>query len=142
LGKLVEHILGSDVRSVHPRHTGEPPSLSCKLRYELIDCVCKLVNNRVSVLVGITDTSHIESIKIAEYSQKQGVSAVVLAPPYYFQTGQPKLLEYIEHLAPKFPLPFFCIICQAARKFSLSLKLLLKTRRYRIFMALKIVPRI
>jgi 4-hydroxy-tetrahydrodipicolinate synthase len=108
LEKLVEHILDGGVHGLFILGTtGEAPSLSYKLRYELIERVCKLVNNRIPVLVGITDTSHIESIKIAEHSQKQGVSAVVLAPPYYFQAGQPELLEYIEHLAPKLPLPLF-----------------------------------
>ena len=108
LEKLVEHILAGGVHGLFILGTtGEAPSLSYKLRYELIERTCKLVNNRVPVLVGITDTSHIESIKIAEYSQKQGVSAVVLAPPYYFQAGQPELLEYIEHLAPKIPLPLY-----------------------------------
>jgi 4-hydroxy-tetrahydrodipicolinate synthase len=108
LEKLVEHILAGGVHGLFILGTtGEAPSLSYKLRYELIERVCKLVNKRVPVLVGITDTSHIESIKIAEYSHKQGVSAVVLAPTYYFPTGQPELLEYIEHLAPKLPLPLF-----------------------------------
>ncbi|HBG28022.1 MAG: dihydrodipicolinate synthase family protein [Planctomycetes bacterium GWF2_41_51] len=108
LEKLIEHILSGCVHGLFILGTtGEAPSLSYKLRYELIERVCKLVNKRVPVLVGITDTSHIESIKIAEYSHKQGVSAVVLAPPYYFPTGQPELLEYIEHLAPKIPVPLF-----------------------------------
>jgi len=108
LEKLIEHILLGGVHGLFILGTtGEAPSLSYKLRYELIERVCKQVGKRVPVLVGITDTSHIESIKIAEYSHKQGVSAVVLAPPYYFMAGQPELLEYIEHLAPKLPLPLF-----------------------------------
>jgi 4-hydroxy-tetrahydrodipicolinate synthase len=61
----------------------------------------------VPILVGITDTSHIESVRIAEFSQKQGVSAVVLAPPYYFPAGQPELFEYLENLVPMLPLPLF-----------------------------------
>jgi dihydrodipicolinate synthase/N-acetylneuraminate lyase len=61
----------------------------------------------VPVLVGITDTSFVESIKIAEFSNKHGVSAVVLAPPYYFPTAQPELLEYLQNLVPKLPLPLF-----------------------------------
>lgn len=108
LEKLVEHILAGGVHGLFVLGTtGEAPSLSYKLRYELIERVCKLVSGRVPVLVGITDTSHIESIKIAEHSHRLGVSAVVLAPPYYFPAGQPELLEYLENLVPQLPLPVF-----------------------------------
>jgi dihydrodipicolinate synthase/N-acetylneuraminate lyase len=108
LEKLIEHIIDGGVHGLFVLgSTGEAPSLSYKLRYELIERVCKQVNGRIPVLVGITDTSYIESIKIAEFSQKQGVSALVLAPPYYFPADQQELLEYLEHLVPKLPLPLF-----------------------------------
>jgi 4-hydroxy-tetrahydrodipicolinate synthase len=108
LEKLIEHILSGGVHGLFILGTtGEAPSLSYKLRYELIERVCKQVAGRVPVLVGITDTSHIESIKMAELSHQHGVSAVVLAPPYYFPADQPELLEYLENLVPKLPLPLF-----------------------------------
>lgn len=108
LERLVEHILAGGVHGLFILGTtGEAPSLSYKLRYDLIERVCKQVAGRVPILVGITDTSHIESIKIAEHSYKLGVSAVVLAPPYYFPAGQPELLEYLENLIPQLPLPVF-----------------------------------
>ncbi len=108
LEKLVEHILAGGVHGlVILGPPGEAPSLSYKLRYDLIERVCKQVSGRVPILVGITDTSHIESIKIAEHSHRLGVSAVVLAPPYYFPAGQPELLEYLENLVPQLPLPVF-----------------------------------
>ena len=59
------------------------------------------------VLVGITDTSFIETINIAEFAAEAGASAVVLAPPYYFPAGQFELIEYIEHLEQRLPLPLF-----------------------------------
>ncbi|MEN6385717.1 MAG: dihydrodipicolinate synthase family protein [Phycisphaerales bacterium] len=108
LEKLIEHILAGGVHGLFILGTtGEAPSLSYNLRYELIKRVCKQVAGRVPILVGITDTSHIESIRIAELSHKHGVSAVVLAPPYYFPADQPELLEYLENLVPKLPLPLF-----------------------------------
>lgn len=108
LEKLIEHIITGGAHGLFILGTtGEAPSLSYKLRYELIERVCKQVSGRVPILVGITDTSHVESIKIAELSYQHGVSAVVLAPPYYFPAGQPELLEYLENLVPKLPLPLF-----------------------------------
>ena len=41
--------------------TGEGPSLSYRLRRELIERVCRQVKQRVPVLVGITDTAFVES---------------------------------------------------------------------------------
>ena len=108
LEHLVEHILTGGVSGLFILGTtGEAPALSYRLRYELIERVCRQVQNRVPVLVGISDTSYVESLKLAEFAKNQDAAAVVLAPPYYFPAGQPELLEYLEHLAPKIPLPIF-----------------------------------
>ena len=108
LKKLIEHVLGGGVHGLFLLGTtGEGPSLSYKLKYEMVEKSCEIINGRVPVLVGITDTSFAESIRLAEHAAKCGADGVVLAPPYYFPAGQPELLEYFEHLAPKLPLPLF-----------------------------------
>ena len=108
LERLIEHILGGGVHGLFILGTtGEAPSLSYRLRYELIDRACKQVNGRVPVLVGITDTCFVESINTANKARDAGARAVVLAPPYYFPAGQAELLEYLEHLTPELPLPLF-----------------------------------
>lgn len=105
---LVEHILAGGVHGLFILGTtGESPSLSYNLRYEMIERVCKQVDKRVPVLVGITDTSFVESLNVAEKAAISGADAVVLAPPYYFASAQPELLEYLSHLAKKLPLPMF-----------------------------------
>src|SRR5215469_14647740 len=82
LEKLVEHILSGGVGGLFILGTtGEGPSLSYRLRRELIERVCKQVNRRVSVLVGITDTAFVESINIARCAADFGGTAVVAAPP-------------------------------------------------------------
>ncbi len=68
--------------------------------------VHKLIH-RVPVLVGITDTSFNESLKLAEKSAACGAAAVVVAPPYYFAPAQVELLEYLSHLTKRLPLPMF-----------------------------------
>lgn len=108
LEKLIEHILSGGVHGLFILGTtGEAPSLSYKLRYELIERTVKQVKGRVPLLVGITDTSFAESIKLSQHSYEQGVDAVVLAPPYYFSSDQPELLEYLSHLTSELPLPLF-----------------------------------
>ena len=106
LEKLIEHILAGGVHGLFILGTtGEAPSLSQRLRRELIVRVCEQVKGRVPVLVGITDTCFIESVNIACKAKDAGAQAVVLAPPYYFPAGQGELLEYLEHLMPELPLP-------------------------------------
>jgi 4-hydroxy-tetrahydrodipicolinate synthase len=108
LERLIEHILGGGVHGLFILGTtGEAPSLSHGLRIELIERVCAQVNSRVPVLVGITDTSFVESVNVARKAKDTGAEAVVLAPPYYFPAGQPELLEYLEHLTAQLPLPLF-----------------------------------
>ncbi|MBN2167496.1 MAG: dihydrodipicolinate synthase family protein [Marinilabiliaceae bacterium] len=106
--KLVEHILSAPVSGLFILGTtGEFSSISYKLRHELIEKVCKQVNGRVPVLVGITDTSIIESVNLANKAADCGADAVVSAPPFYYAAAQPELIEYYHNLAPRLPLPLY-----------------------------------
>ncbi|MCP5516301.1 MAG: dihydrodipicolinate synthase family protein [Verrucomicrobiales bacterium] len=106
LERLIEHILAGGVAGLFILGTsGEAPSLSYRLRRELIERVCRQVNGRVPVLAGITDTSFVEMIGLSRHAAGQGVSALVTATPYYFPSGQPELIEHLEHLLPELPLP-------------------------------------
>jgi dihydrodipicolinate synthase/N-acetylneuraminate lyase len=108
LERLIEHILAGGVQGLFILGTtGEGPSLSYRLRCQLIDRVCEQVAERVPILVSISDTSLVESLNLAEYAADAGAQAVVLAPPYYFPAGQAELLKYVEHIASELPLPVF-----------------------------------
>ncbi len=108
LEKLVEHILAGGVSGIFILGTtGEGPSLSYRLRRELIERVCRQMKRRVPVLVGITDTAFVESVNLARYAAECGADAVVAAPPYYMPEGQPELQEWLDHLVPELPLPLF-----------------------------------
>lgn len=106
LERLVERIVAGDVQGVFVLGTtGEAPSLGYRLRRELITRVCSLVNERIPVLVGITDTAFVESVSMARAAADAGATAVVLSTPYYFPAGQTELIGYVENLAPQLPLP-------------------------------------
>jgi len=108
LKKLIEHVLTGGIHGVFLLGTtGEGPGLSYELKYEMVKKSCEIIAGRVPVLVGITDTSFAESVRLAEHAALCGADALVLAPPYYFPSGQAELLEYFEHLAPKLSLPLF-----------------------------------
>lgn len=106
LERLVAHVLAGGVNGLFILGTtGEAPSLSYRLRRELIDRVCRLVNGRVPVLVGITDTSFVESVHLAKHAAEAGAKAVVLSTPYYFPAGQTELTSYVRNIVPELPLP-------------------------------------
>jgi 4-hydroxy-tetrahydrodipicolinate synthase len=75
------------------------------LRGELIDRVCQIVADRVPVLVGITDTAFVESLRLARVASDAGAEAVVLSTPYYFPAGQTELVGYLRRISRELPLP-------------------------------------
>ena len=120
---LVERILAGGVNGLFILGTtGEGPSLSYRLRRELIERVSRQVNGRVPILVGATDTAFIESVNVAKTAADSGAAAVVVAPPYYLPEGQPELQEYLEHLAAELPLPMFLYNMPALTKVSFELE--------------------
>ncbi len=108
LETIIEHILAGGVHGLFILGTtGEGPALSYAVRRELIERVCKQVAARVPVLVGITDTAYVESLRLAEHAAHSGASAVVAAPPYYFPVSQSDLLRLIEGWARECTLPVY-----------------------------------
>ncbi len=106
LRRLINHVLAGGVSGLFILGTtGEAPSLSYRLRGELIERVCEEVAGRVPLLVGITDTSFIESVNLACRAEAAGASSVVLSTPYYFPAGQTELISYITAITEQLPLP-------------------------------------
>jgi len=124
LERLIEHQLSGGVHALFILGTnGEAPSLSYQLRKEYIKRTCELVNNKIPVLVGISDASIAGSFEIADYSQKVGADAVVLAPPYYFPISDEEMLSYLETLAPGLALPFLIYNIPSHTKIHLSVEI-------------------
>lgn len=108
LERVVEHILAAAPAGLFILGTtGEGPSLSYRLRCELIDRVGQQVAGRVPLMVGVTDTSFVDSVELAVQAAEAGAGAVVLAPPHYFPAGQDELARYVERIAAELPLPLF-----------------------------------
>ena len=106
--KLIGHLYNGGVHGVFILGTtGEATGLRYDVRQNLIIETCLAAKDRIPVLVGITDTSLGESLKLAHLAKKHGAMAVVAAPPYYFNLSQQELLEYYEDLANCLPLPLY-----------------------------------
>ena len=107
LRNLIEYTIAGGVHALFLLGTtGEGPSLHHNLRKQLITEACKIVANRVPVMVCITDTSFAESLEIARHAKAAGADALVVAPPYYYPISQAEMQTYLKALVPQLPLPF------------------------------------
>lgn len=108
LENLIEHLINGGVHGLFILGTtGEEQSLSYHLRQQMIVESARINHGRLPLLVCITDTSIVESIKLAKVAAECGADGVVSAPPYYFATGQPELAQFYEELVPQLPLPVY-----------------------------------
>jgi 4-hydroxy-tetrahydrodipicolinate synthase len=124
LERLIEHLIQGGVSGLFVLGTtGEGPSLSYRLRRELIERACKQAAGRVPVLVGITDTAFTESVNLAKFSAEAGATHGVLAPPYYFPAAPPEMLEYVQDLVREMPLPLFLYNMPGLTKVSFEIDL-------------------
>ena len=104
--RVVDHLIQGGVSGLFVLGTtGEGPSLTYKMRYEMVERTCQHVRGRVPVLVGVTDTSLAESLALAKHAASCGASAIVAAAPFYFDVSQTALEEWFRELADRSPLP-------------------------------------
>ncbi|MFV2066102.1 MAG: dihydrodipicolinate synthase family protein [Pirellulales bacterium] len=117
LERLIDRLLAGGVHALFALGTtGEGPSLAYALRHQFVERLCELVDCRVPVLVGITDTAFDESIELAEKAHAAGASGVVAATPYYLPLSQSELVAYVESLAERLPLPLLLYNMPACTK--------------------------
>ncbi|UUO08728.1 dihydrodipicolinate synthase family protein [Blastopirellula sp. J2-11] len=104
--RLLEHLIAGGVDGIFLLgSSGEIASLSHRLRAELIHQVCQIVNQRVPVLVGITDNSVVETNKLAQAAAEAGADGVVLTTPFYFSVSQAELVTYVKAILQETELP-------------------------------------
>lgn len=121
--RLIHHLLEGGVHGIFLLGTtGEATSLRYKLRENYIRLACSLVNKRVPVMVGITDTSFDGSVELAHVCKDAGADMVVVAPPYYVPISQVEMRCYLDDLVPKLPLPFLLYNMPSHTKLHMSVK--------------------
>jgi 4-hydroxy-tetrahydrodipicolinate synthase len=120
---LINHILEGGVHGIFLLGTtGEATSLRYKVREKFVKLACRLVNKKVPVLVGITDTSFDGSVEMAHVCKDAGADMVVVAPPYYFPISQQEMRCYLDDLVPCLPLPFLLYNMPSHTKLHMSVK--------------------
>lgn len=104
--RIAEHLMDGGVSGLFVLGTtGEGPSVNYQIRYEMVERTCDAAQERVPVLVGVTDSCLSESLALAEHAAGCGASAIVAAAPFYFEVGQPALETWFRKLADESPLP-------------------------------------
>ena len=123
LANLINHILEGGVHAVFLLGTnGEASSLQFRLRRKFVNMACGLVNKKVPVMVGITDTSFEDSIEMAHVCKDAGADMVVVAPPYYFPVSQVEMCRYLDDLVPRLPQPFLLYNMPSHTKLHMTVK--------------------
>jgi 4-hydroxy-tetrahydrodipicolinate synthase len=108
LERLIEHVVEGGVHGIFILGTtGESQSLGYGLRCEMIKQSARILKSRIPLLVGISDTSIADSAALANVASEFGADAVVSAPPYYYATAQPELVDFYNVLISQLPLPIF-----------------------------------
>ncbi len=108
LRRGVEHVIAGGVRGVFLLGTtGEGPSLSGRMRLEVLERVAGFVAGRVAMLVNVTGTSFADNIDLARAAADAGATVAVYSGPLYSPVTQAQLLWHVERFAAKCPLPVF-----------------------------------
>jgi len=106
LERLIEHLIAGGVQGLFMLGTtGEGPHLSHQKRQTIITETLRISNNRLPVLIGVSDTSTEELVDMCHFAKTKGVDAVVLAAPYFAPISQDELLLWMQHVIPKIELP-------------------------------------
>ncbi|WP_423127077.1 dihydrodipicolinate synthase family protein [Gaoshiqia sp. Z1-71] len=129
LERLVEHLIAGGVHGLFMLGTtGEATSLSYQLRKELLKRTGELVNRRIPIVAGITDTSLEESLNLAEYAATVGIDGLVIAPPYYMPISQEEMRDYLDNIVPRLPLPFLMYDMPGCTKLHMSVETIRKAK--------------
>lgn len=138
LENLIEHTLEGGVHGLFLLGTtGEGPSLSHRLRREVVEFACRQVAGRVPVLVAVTDTSLPELLELAHFSAEQGAAGVVLAPPYYFGAGQAEVIEFVEDVLAELPVPLVLYNMPALTKIRFNISTVLHLTQHENIVGIK-----
>lgn len=135
---LIERVLAGGVHGLFILGTtGEGPSLSHKMRQDVVKTTCRCVKARKPVLVSVSDTSFDEAVALARQSAECGATAVVIAPPYYSPPSQSELWRWFRRFSETVPLPFYIYNLPGITKVSLGEEVVRRCMDLRNFRGLK-----
>lgn len=119
--QLIDRLIGGGVHGLFLLGTtGEGPSLSRRMKSELIRFSAEQVAGRVPLFVSIADCCIEESLSLAEEARACGADCLVAALPYYLGLTEREIVAYYTRLADRVPLPLFLYNIPAQTKLNVS----------------------
>lgn len=104
--KLIEHLINLGVSGIFTLGSmGEFAPLEDRERFHLSEKVVEVVNKRVPVLAGVSDTGTKRVINNTLKAKEIGADAVVLLPPFFYLLNQKALSDFYIEIAERSPLP-------------------------------------
>ena len=103
--RVEEQISGGTDYIVALGTTGETPTLSDEEQKEIISCICKTVNKRVPVILGIGGNDPTRVIKNIENTNFENIQGILSVTPFYNKPSQKGLVEYYKKIAAVSPVP-------------------------------------
>jgi 4-hydroxy-tetrahydrodipicolinate synthase len=104
--RLIKYLIDSGVTGIFPLGSmGEFAPLEEKERFDLLEKVVDIVNKRVPVLAGVSDTGTKRVIKNALKAKEIGADAVVALLPFFYFLNQRAILDFYMDVAEASLLP-------------------------------------
>lgn len=102
--------------------TGEGTSIPHHLQEAMIKHICQHCQNRIPILVSISDTSLHRTLAMAQLAEEHGAAAVVLTMPYYYPISTGEIYDYLERVITNVQLPLLLYNMPSCTKINLSVE--------------------
>jgi 4-hydroxy-tetrahydrodipicolinate synthase len=100
--------------------TGEGPLLSNEHKLRMVRATVEASRGRVPVMVGISNSSPLESVAFGQQAHAAGANALVTTAPFYFLHSQAELPAYFRYLKQHLQLPLATYDVPSAVKVKLA----------------------
>jgi 4-hydroxy-tetrahydrodipicolinate synthase len=106
LGALVEKLVADGVHAIAPLgSTGELAYLEEPEFDAVVDTTMAAVDQRVPVVVGVSDVTTAKTIRRAEYAQRAGADAVMVLPVSYWKLSEREIVQHYRSIARAIDIP-------------------------------------
>ena len=138
LEKLVDYVIKGGVHGLWVLgSTSEFPALSPADRERVLDVAVGRANERVPVIVGVTDNSARKIISNAQAAQSAGAAACFMTLPFYFIVDQQEAIRHVRETAEAVTLPLILYDNPPSTGIKLTLETLLAMSEIPNLIALK-----
>lgn len=104
--KLVERLIIGGSHAIAPLgSTGVMPYLNDEEKEAITEATIKQVNNRVPILVGVSNLTTERTIHHAKFAEKAGADAVMIIPMSYWKLTDDEIMQHYEAVAKQISIP-------------------------------------